>query len=69
MGEAALQDGMTDDDIDWDWALLVYYPSRAAFLEWVASPDYLEANEHRRKGLTKHAILATKMLLREPLPG
>jgi len=69
VGEAALQDGMSDADIDFDWALLVYYPNRAAFLEMVTSPDYLEANEHRKNGVAKHAILATKTLLLESVPS
>jgi uncharacterized protein (DUF1330 family) len=69
VGEAALQDGMSDAEVDWDWALLVYYPDRAAFLEMVTSPDYLEANEHRTNGLEKHAILATKTLLLESAPA
>lgn len=68
VAEAALQDGMSDDEVDWDWALLVYYPNRAAFVDMVTSPDYLAANEHRQNGLAKHAILASKTLLLEPLP-
>jgi len=69
VGEAALQDGLTDDDVDWDWALLVYYPNRAAFVDMVTSPDYLAANEHRTNGLAKHAILACQTLLLEPMPS
>ena len=69
MAEAALQDGMTDDEVDWDWALLVWYPDRAAFLDMVTSPDYLAANEHRLNGLAKHAILASRTLLLESAPS
>ncbi|MEE9279213.1 MAG: DUF1330 domain-containing protein [Myxococcota bacterium] len=68
VGEAALQDGLTDDEADWDWALLVYYPNRAAFIDMVTSPDYLAANEHRLNGVAKHAILASRTLLLEPMP-
>ncbi len=68
VGEAALQDGLTDDEVDWDWALLVYYPNRAAFIDMVTSPDYLAANENRLNGVAKHAILASRTLLLEPLP-
>ena len=68
VGEAALQDGLTDDEVDWDWALLVYYPDRAAFLDMITSPEYLAANEHRTNGLSKHAILASRTLLLEPMP-
>jgi len=67
MAEAALNEG--DGDTDWDWALLVYYPNRAAFIEMVTSPDYLEANEHRKNGTLKHQILASKTLLLESMPG
>ena len=68
VAEAALQDGLTDDEVDWDWALLVYYPDRAAFLGMVTSPEYLAANEHRTNGLSKHAILASRTLLLESMP-
>ncbi len=68
VAEAALQDGLTDDEVDWDWALLVYYPDRSAFLDMVTSPEYLAANEHRTNGLSKHAILASRTLLLESMP-
>ena len=67
MAEAALNEG--DRDAEWDWGLLVYYPSRAAFLDMVTSPEYLAANEHRRSGVEKHLILSSQTLLLEPLPG
>ena len=69
VGEAALQEGLTDEEADWDWALLVYYPNRAAFIDMVTSAEYLAANEHRTNGLAKHAILASKTLLLEPMPA
>jgi uncharacterized protein (DUF1330 family) len=69
VGEAALQEGLTDEEVDWDWALLVYYPSRAAFVDMVTSPEYLAANEHRTNGVAKHAILASKTLLLESMPS
>lgn len=63
---AALHEG---GDVAWDTALLVYYPSRAAFLEMVTSPEYLKANVHRTNGLEKHLILASKTVLSEPFPA
>lgn len=66
MGEAALNEG--DGDVDWDWGLLVYYPSRAAFIAMVTSPGYLAANEDRRNGVEKHVILSSQTLLLERLP-
>jgi hypothetical protein len=69
VGEAALKDGLSDSDVDWDWALLVYYPDRAAFLDMVTSEEYLRANRDRRNGVEKHAIPATRTLLLEPMPS
>ena len=67
VAEAALQDGLTGDEVDWDWALLVYYPDRSAFIDMVTSPEYLAANEHRSNGIAKHAILASRTLLLESM--
>jgi uncharacterized protein (DUF1330 family) len=69
VAEAALQDGLSDDEVDFDWALLVWYPNRAAFLDMVTSSDYLAANEHRTNGVAKHAILASRTLLLESPPA
>ena len=66
VGEAALHEG---GDVDWDWALLVYYPSRAAFIDMVESQEFLEANEHRLNGVAKHMIMASRTLMLEQLPG
>jgi uncharacterized protein (DUF1330 family) len=38
--------------------VMVRYPSRAAFLDMVASPEYAVANAHRERGLEKHVIVA-----------
>ena len=65
VAEAALHEG---GDVDWDWALLVYYPSRAAFIDMATSPEFLAANEHRMNGVEKHIIMASKTLLLEPQP-
>ena len=66
VAEAALHEG---GDADWDWALLVYYPSRAAFIDMVTSAEFLAANEHRLNGVEKHIILASRTLLLESVPG
>jgi uncharacterized protein (DUF1330 family) len=44
----------------WDYVALVRYPSRAAFLDMMASPDYLAANVERENGCADHAILAVR---------
>ncbi len=43
----------------WDYIVLVQYPSRAAFLETVTSPDYERANVHRENGVSDHVIIST----------
>jgi uncharacterized protein (DUF1330 family) len=63
---AALHEG---GDAAWDAALLVYYPSRAAFIDMVTSSEYLAANRDRQNGVEKHVILASKTLLSAPLPA
>ena len=44
----------------WDYVVLVKYPSRAAFLDMLASPEYAAANVHREKAVDKHVILASR---------
>ena len=43
----------------WDYVVLVRYPSRAAFLDMVRSPEYAAANLQREQAVAKHVILAT----------
>ena len=43
----------------WDYVVLVRYPSRAAFLDMMGSPEYAAANAHREQGVSKHVILAS----------
>ncbi len=53
-----------DDDTDgWDLAVLVSYPSRAAFIDMVTSPTYQEAHTHRERGLDRTVLLACRPLL------
>ncbi|MGP1676285.1 MAG: DUF1330 domain-containing protein [Burkholderiales bacterium] len=42
----------------WDYVVLVRYPSRAAFLDMMRSPEYAAANHHREQAVEKHVILA-----------
>lgn len=42
----------------WDYVVLVRYPSRAAFLDMVASSEYAAANVHREQAVERHVILA-----------
>jgi uncharacterized protein (DUF1330 family) len=44
----------------WDYVALVRYPSRAAFLATMTSPEYAIANVERENGCADHAILAVR---------
>ena len=45
---------------EWDDALLVYYPSRQAFLDMVSQPDYQAAAGHRTAALADSRLLMTE---------
>jgi uncharacterized protein (DUF1330 family) len=42
----------------WDYIVLVRYPSRAAFVDMVGSPDYAQANPERERAVQRHVIVA-----------
>ena len=42
----------------WDWVVVVWYPSRAAFLAMMTSPEYAIANVDRENAIEDHVILA-----------
>ena len=44
----------------WDWVVVVLYPSRAAFLSMMTSPEYARANVDRENAIEDHVILAAK---------
>ena len=44
----------------WDYVALVRYPSRAALLAMMQSPDYAVANVERENGCADHAIVAIR---------
>src|ERR1700730_5285290 len=44
----------------WDYVALVYYPTVAAFIDIMTSPDYeMKSDPHRRDGCAAHVIIAT----------
>ena len=47
----------------WDLVALVSYPSRAAFVDMVTSPNYEEAHTDRERGLDRTVLLACEPLL------
>jgi len=49
----------------WDYVALVRYPSRAAFLAMMNSPEYAVANVHRENGCADHAIIAVNETYRK----
>jgi uncharacterized protein (DUF1330 family) len=49
-----------DDRDAWDDVVCVRYPSRQAFLEMVARPDYNAASYHRDAGLERTALICCK---------
>jgi uncharacterized protein (DUF1330 family) len=51
------------DGEQFDDAVLVQYPSRAAFVEMVSRPDYLAAAPHRTAALADSRLLVTEPLL------
>ena len=46
------------DARQWEFVVLVRYPSRKAFLDMVTSPAYAQANVYRENGVDDHVILA-----------
>jgi uncharacterized protein (DUF1330 family) len=55
------------DEQDWDVVALVQYPSRKAFLDMVANPDYMKSHGHREAGLEKTVLLACQSVGRSEL--
>jgi uncharacterized protein (DUF1330 family) len=47
----------------WDLVALVSYPSRAAFVDMVSSPNYEEAHSDRERGLDRTVLLACEPVL------
>lgn len=64
--QPALHEG---GDVEWDWSVLVYYPSRTTFVEMIRSDRYQQANRDRQNGVEKHIILASKTVLSLPYPA
>ena len=47
----------------WDLVALVSYPSRAAFVDMVTSPNYEEAHADRERGLDRTVLLACEPVI------
>ena len=53
----------------WDWVVLALYPSRAAFVSMMTSPEYALANIDRENGVDDHVILAAKQTYSKFMPA
>lgn len=53
------------DQYRWDYVALVRYPSRAAFLGMMKSPEYAAANIERENGCADHTIIAVSETYRK----
>ena len=49
----------------WDYVALIRYPTRAAFLDMLMSPQYAAANVERQNGCADHAIVALRETYRK----
>jgi uncharacterized protein (DUF1330 family) len=54
------------EEIEWDLALLVEYPSRGKFLQMAVDPGYLKVHEHRAAALADSRLIACAKM---PGPG
>ena len=54
------------EDNRWDYVALVRYPSRAAFVDMMTSPDYAPANIERENGCAAHTIIAIRETYNRP---
>ena len=59
MGDAQLT-VIGPSDEAWDQVLLVEYPSRKAFLQMAADPDYLDCTVHRTAALADSRLVAMR---------
>ena len=53
----------------WDWVVVVWYPSRAAFMAMMTSPEYAIANIDRENAIEDHVILAANESYSKLRPG
>jgi uncharacterized protein (DUF1330 family) len=66
-GEAVAFGDPQDDH--WDYFVLVRYPSRAAFLDMMGSPEYAIANVHREQAVKRHVIVASNETYSKMISG
>ena len=59
--------GMPEDN-RWDYVALVRYPSCAAFIDMMTSPEYAQANVERENGCVAHTIIAVRETYNKLVP-
>ena len=45
------------EEADWHIAAIMFFPSRAAFMQMMADPDFQAASRHRKAALANHRML------------
>jgi len=48
---------MGSDELEFDLAAVMYFPTRGAFLAMMSDPDFQVSSRHRAAGLAKHNML------------
>lgn len=55
------------EQLEWDMALMVEYPSRQKFLEMASDADYLRIHEHRAAALADSRLIACAAISAEKM--
>ena len=45
------------DDMQWDLAAIMYFPTREAFVEMLSDPEFQNASRHRKAALADHCMI------------
>ncbi|MGO9488897.1 MAG: hypothetical protein ACLQBB_07700 [Solirubrobacteraceae bacterium] len=56
------------EELEWDMALMVEYPSRQKFLEMASDADYLRVHEHRAAAIADSRLIACAAISADGTP-
>lgn len=45
------------ENANWDLATIIYFPSRGAFMQMMADPDFQKTSRHRKAALKRHHMV------------
>lgn len=45
------------EDVQWDLAAIMYFPTRQAFMEMLSNPDFQTASRHRKAAMANHCMI------------